>query len=244
MALPDSTHARLDAVRLYRMDTPDHACPWGLRALELLREQGIPFEDIPLRSDAELEIFKRRYGVNTTPQVFSGQERIGGYSDLAARLGAHPDPIAISYTPVIAVFGTAALVALALGAGIGGFLGLSVCLLAMLKLIDVSAFAASFIRYDLLSQRWRPWSRLYPTIELLVGLGMLAPLPAGGPNGVIAGLAVALGLAGMVSVGKAVFVDHMALHCACVGGNSKTPLGLVSFAENLIMAGMGAAMFR
>lgn len=218
--------------------------PRGLRALELLRQQGIPFEDIPLRSHAELEIFKRRYGVNTTPQVFSGQERIGGYSDLAARLGVRADSIAISYTPLIAVFGTAALVALALGAGIGGFLGLSVCLLAMLKLMDVSAFAASFIHYDLLSQRWRPWSRLYPAIELLVGLGMLAPLPVGGPNGVIAGLAVALGLAGMVSVGKAVFVDHMALNCACVGGNSKTPLGLVSFAENLIMAGMGVAMLR
>lgn len=109
VSFPSSTHARLDAVRHFRMDTPDHACPWGLRALELLQEQGISFEDIPLRSDAALAIFKRRYGVNTTPQVFSGQERIGGYSDLAARLG------------------TAALVALALGAGTGGFLGLSVC---------------------------------------------------------------------------------------------------------------------
>jgi hypothetical protein len=31
-------------------------------------------------------------------------------------------------------------------------------------------------------------------------------------------------------------------NCACVGGNAKTPLGVVSFAENLIMAAMGAAM--
>lgn len=29
---------------------------------------------------------------------------------------------------------------------------------------------------------------------------------------------------------------------AGVGGNSKTPLGVVSFAENLIMAAMGAVM--
>jgi hypothetical protein len=47
---------------------------------------------------------------------------------------------------------------------------------------------------------------------------------------------------GMVSVGKAVFIDHLALNCACVGGNTRTPLGVVSFAENLIMTLMGAAM--
>ena len=27
----------LHAVRLYRMDLPDHACPWGLRAVRLLQ---------------------------------------------------------------------------------------------------------------------------------------------------------------------------------------------------------------
>jgi len=47
---------------------------------------------------------------------------------------------------------------------------------------------------------------------------------------------------GMVSVGKAVFVDKLALNCACVGGNAKVPLGVVSFAENLLMALMGAVM--
>ena len=53
--------------------------------------------------------------------------------------------------------------------------------------------------------------------------------------------AVWLGAMGMVSVGKAVFIDHLALNCACVGGNSKTPLGVVSFAENLIMTLLGSA---
>ena len=36
---------------------------------------------------------------------------------------------------------------------------------------------------------------------------------------------------GMVSVGKAVLVDHLALNYACVGGNSKTPLGVVMLAD-------------
>jgi hypothetical protein len=39
-----------------------------------------------------------------------------------------------------------------------------------------------------------------------------------------------------------VFVDHLALNCACVGINSRTPLGVASFAENLIMGLMGLVM--
>lgn len=232
----------LDAVRLYRMDLPDHACPWGLRAVRLLQERHIPFEDHRLTSAKEVEAFKAAHGVATTPQVFSGDERIGGYSDLAVRLGVRPDAVEISYAPVVAVFLTAGLMALVLLAGVGGFMGFAICLLAMLKLMDVEAFASSFRKYDLLSQRWRSWGRLYPGIELLVGLGvLLQPEPTAAAQ-LVGGVAVWLGVMGMVSVGKAVFIDHLALNCACVGGNSKTPLGVVSFAENLIMAAMGVAM--
>lgn len=232
----------LHAVRLYRMDLPDHACPWGLRAVRLLQERHIPFEDHRLTSAEEVEAFKAAHGVTTTPQVFAGDERIGGYSELAARLGVRPETAEISYTPVVAVFSTAALMALALSAGVRGFMGIAICLLAMLKLMDVDAFAASFRKYDLLSQRWRPWGRLYPGIELLVGLGvLLQPEPTTAAQ-LVGAVAVLLGAMGMVSVGKAVFIDHLALNCACVGGNSKTPLGVVSFAENLIMAAMGAVM--
>ncbi|MFM7264772.1 MAG: MauE/DoxX family redox-associated membrane protein [Cyanobium sp.] len=178
----------------------------------------------------------------TTPQIFAGAERIGGYTELAARLGVRPETATISYTPVLAVFATAALMALVLGAGLGGFMGLAICLLAMLKLMDVAAFAASFRKYDLLSQRWRPWGRLYPGVELLVGLGVLLQPRAPAAGQLVGALAVGLVAMGMLSVGKAVFIDHLALNCACVGGNSKTPLGVVSFVENGIMAAMGVVM--
>ena len=190
----------LDAVRLYRMDLPDHPCPWGLRAVQLLQERHIPFEDHRLTSSEAVDAFKAAHGVATTPQIFAGPERIGGYTELAARLGIRPATAEISYTPVVAVFVTAGLMALVLSAGISGFM------------------------------------------ELLVGLGvLLQPGPTAAARAVGA-VAVWLGAMGMVSVGKAVFLDHLALNCACVGGNSRTPLGVVSFAENLIMAVMGAVM--
>ncbi|MEB3353335.1 MAG: MauE/DoxX family redox-associated membrane protein [Cyanobacteriota bacterium] len=232
----------LHGVRLYRMDLPDHPCPWGLRAVRLLQERHIFFEDHRLTSTEEVEAFKAAHGVARTPQVFAGDERIGGYSDLAGRLGVRPKSGEISYAPVVAVFLTAGLMALVLAAGVGGFMGFAICLLAMLKLMDMRAFATSFRKYDLLSQRWRPWGRLYPGIELLVGLGvLLQPEPMAAAQ-LVGAVAVLLGAMGMVSVGKAVFIDHLALNCACVGGDSKTPLGVVSFAENLIMAAMGVVM--
>lgn len=225
-------------VHLYRMDLPDHACPWGLKARQLLLDQHIPFDDHRLTTQAAVEAFKTRHGVATTPQIFSGDQRIGGYSDLAALLEVKAEGADYSYIPVVAVFGTALLVDLAVAGGVMGWMGYSLALLAMLKLMDVPAFATSFLKYDLVSQRWPVYARLYPGLEMLVALGLLAaaaPLPTGV-------LALWLGLTGMISVYKAVFIDQLALNCACVGGNSRAPLGVVSFAENMIMAVMGVAL--
>lgn len=230
--------APLHDVQLYRMDLPEHSCPWGLKARQLLLDQGIPFTDHRLTNEQEVQAFKARHQVATTPQVFSAGERIGGYTDLAARLRVKPEPSETSYIPVLAVFGTALLLNGAIGGGPMHAMGLTIAMLAMLKLMDVAAFATSFLKYDLLSQRWAPYAQLYPGLELLVALGFLADR-AQTPTAI---LALLLGLSGMVSVYKAVVIDKLALNCACVGGNSKAPLGVVSFAENVMMVVMGAAL--
>ncbi len=79
--------ARQQQIKVYRISTPEHECPWGLRAVKLLQDNHIPFEDLKLRSRAEVDEFKAKYQVATTPQVFFGAERVGGYTDLAARFG-------------------------------------------------------------------------------------------------------------------------------------------------------------
>ena len=40
----------------------------------------------------------------------------------------------------------------------------------------------------------------------------------------------------MISVFKAVYLDKLKLNCACIGGYAKTPLGSISFIENLLMS--------
>lgn len=226
-------------VRLYRIVTPTHLCPYGQLAEALLQQQGIPFEEHLLVNQEELERFKAAHGVSSTPQVFAADEAIGGYTELAQRLGVRPrKPAGRSYRPVIAVFATAALMAGALGIGVEGFMGVTLALLACLKLIDPPAFTSSFRRYNLLSRRLGVFARGYPYLELLLGLAVLSGL-----NVVpIALLALAMGLEGGVSVIKAVYVDKRDLDCACVGGNSRTPLGPVSVLENGAMVAMGGWM--
>ena len=53
---------------------------------------------------------------------------------------------------------------------------------------------------------------------------------------------VFMGMIGMISVYKAVYIEKRDLKCACVGGNSNVPLGAISMLENIIMFAMGAWM--
>ena len=69
-------------VVLYRMVLPDHVCPYGVRAKQLLEESGMPFEDRILKTRMEVDAFQEEHGVDTTPQVFVDGERIGGSDDL------------------------------------------------------------------------------------------------------------------------------------------------------------------
>lgn len=67
---------------LYRMVLPDHVCPFGVRAKQLLEDAGYAIHDHILRTREEVDAFEQEQGVATTPQVFVSGERIGGSDDL------------------------------------------------------------------------------------------------------------------------------------------------------------------
>ena len=71
---------------LYRMVLPDHTCPFGVHAKELLENAGFAIEDRVLNSREEVDAFEAEQGVETTPQVFIGGERIGGSDALEGYL--------------------------------------------------------------------------------------------------------------------------------------------------------------
>jgi glutaredoxin len=73
---------------LTRMVLPDHVCPFGVRAKQLLQAEGYEVDDHLLRSREEVEAFKAENGVATTPLVVIDGEHIGGCDDLERYLAA------------------------------------------------------------------------------------------------------------------------------------------------------------
>ena len=234
---------------IHRMVMDKHVCPYGLKARHLLQRNGYEVDDRWLTTREATDAFKAEHGVKTTPQIFIGGERIGGYDDLRRHLGKRvAEPGATSYTPVIALFAMTLLMAAAASTAAHGnpfttravewFIAFSMAALALLKLQNIESFATMFLNYDLLARRWVPYSYVYPFAEGLAGILMIA----GVLNWLSVPLALFIGTVGAVSVFKAVYVDRRELKCACVGGSSNVPLGFVSLTENLMMVGMAVWM--
>lgn len=234
---------------LYRMVTPEHTCPYGLKSLDLLKRAGYQVQDHHLTDRGQIDAFKKAHDVQTTPQTFIDGHRVGGHSELATFLGAPvKEKGAVTYQPVIVLFGMALALALAVSWASNRqifrlqtaewFIGIAMCLLALQKLKDVENFSTMFLNYDLLAKRWVRYAYLYPFAEGLAGLLMVA-------NALMwlsVPLALFIGTIGAVSVFKAVYIDKRELKCACVGGDSNVPLGFVSLTENLMMVAMAIWM--
>ena len=71
---------------LHRMELPEHICPFGVRAKEMLETHGFDVNDRVLRSREEVDAFKAQHGIPTTPLVFIEGEKIGGSDDLETYL--------------------------------------------------------------------------------------------------------------------------------------------------------------
>ena len=234
--------------QLYRMVMSEHLCPFGLKSKFLLERKGYRVEDHPLTTRQEVDAFQQEQNVETTPQAFIDGRRVGGYEELRVHLGLDNPDNETSYQPVIAIFGTALLMATAIMWFFSGavfslmtvekFVAIAMILLGLQKLQDVESFSTMFLNYDLLAQKQVGYGYLYPFGETFAGILMLA----GALTWLAAPVALFIGTVGAVSVFKAVYMDRRELKCACVGGNSNVPLGFVSLTENLIMITMGLWM--
>ncbi len=230
---------------VYRMVTDKHICPYGLKTIDLLKDEGYEVKDHHLTNREETDAFKEKHRVETTPQTFIDDERIGGYDELREHLGKVNK--GTTYKPIIAIFATTFLMALSTAWAIGEinttrivelFIAISMCVLAVQKLRDLEAFSMQFLSYDLLAQKWVKYSYVYPFVEMLAGVAMIS----GFLTIVSAPAALFIGIVGAISVYKAVYIDKRELKCACVGGDSNVPLGFVSLTENIMMIGMALWM--
>ncbi len=234
---------------LYRMVTDEHICPYGIKSKDLLERKGYEVEDHHLKTRAQTDAFKNEHGVKTTPQTFIDDKRIGGYDDLLNHFNESTlKQEGTTYQPIIAIFASTFLMALAVVFAMTGgfniikiiemFIAISMCALAIQKLRDLYSFSNQFITYDLLAMKWVRYAYIYPFVELLAGVMMIA----GALTLIAAPAALFIGTIGAISVIKAVYIDKRELKCACVGGDSNVPLGFISLSENLMMMAMAIWM--
>ena len=234
---------------IYRMVTPDHLCPWGIKALDLLKRNGFEVNDHHLETMDANQQYKEDNDVDETPQIFIEGERLGGYDDLREHLGLSPDPReGETYRPVVAIFAVTFLMALtACWAMLGSlslirvaelFIAFSMCALGIQKLQNLKGYATGFVQYDLLAQRYVPYAYVYAFIETGGGALMIAGLF----TWIVAPIVLLASGIGAISIIKAVYIEKRDLKCACVGGDSSVPLGFISLTENLMMMAMAVWM--
>lgn len=235
--------------KLYRMVTEEHICPYGIKSKDLLKKEGFDVEDIHLTNREQTDAFKSKHDVQTTPQTFIDDKRIGGYDDLVKHFNRSTlKQEGTTYQPIIAVFSTTLLMSLASVYSstnsfsfvpvLETFIAFSMCVLAILKLRDLYTFSNSFITYDVIGKRYVNYAYIYPFAEMIAGVGMLSGIL----TPIVASISIFIGLIGSISVVKAVYIEKRDLKCACVGGDSNVPLGFISLTENLMMFGMGIWM--
>lgn len=231
------------------MVTPNHLCPWGIKAKDLLKRNGYTVEDKHLTSEEANEAYKKKNNFEETPQVFLDGEHLGGYDELREHLGLDPDPKeGEAYQPVIVIFAVTLLMALTTSWAILGslsairvaelFIAFSMCALGIQKLQDLKGYATGFVQYDLVAQRYVPYAYVYACIETGGGILMIAGLL----TWVVAPTVLVASSIGAVSIFKAVYIEKRDLKCACVGGDSSVPLGFISLTENLMMMTMAIWM--
>lgn len=70
------------------MVLPEHTCPYGVRARELLDGAGFEVEEHLLTTREAVDDLQSKLGVDTTPQIFIDEERIGGCDELERYLAS------------------------------------------------------------------------------------------------------------------------------------------------------------
>ncbi|MEC3905574.1 MauE/DoxX family redox-associated membrane protein [Tamlana sp. 2201CG12-4] len=117
------------------------------------------------------------------------------------------------------------------------FMGLFYIVFSFFKLLDLKGFPESFRMYDPLAKAVPAYARIYPFIEVVLGLMFLMRFEI--PIALMATLII-LGIT-TIGVTKAL-LNKKTIQCACLGTALKLPMTKATFIENSIMIIMAVIM--
>lgn len=117
------------------------------------------------------------------------------------------------------------------------FIGLFFIVFSFFKLLDLKGFPESFRMYDPLAKVFPVYGRLYPFIEVALGLMFLMRFQ------VTIGIVATIIILGSTTFGVTkALVDKKSIRCACLGTALKLPMTEATFIENAIMLSMAITM--
>jgi hypothetical protein len=146
-----------------------------------------------------------------------------------------PADILRTYLPLIMLTAVAVLVAVILTTTravpfMNGFMGMWLCLFALLRLFDVKGFAQDFAQYDVITNVYPPYAYAYPYIELLLGLYYFS-----GKAAMLTDVLMIVVASSTLIGASRRLMKSGKFTCACMGTTFKMPLGAVTVIENGVM---------
>jgi len=117
------------------------------------------------------------------------------------------------------------------------FMGLFYIVFSFFKILDLKDFPESFKMYDPLAKQIPFYAKIYPFLELAIGILFLMRIQ------VPMALIITIIILGITTIGVTkTLLDKKAIQCACLGTALKLPMTKATFIENTIMIVMAIIM--
>lgn len=106
------------------------------------------------------------------------------------------------------------------------------------KMLDLKAFAESYVMYDVIARKIPAWAYVYAFVELVLGVAYLINF-----NPFITNLATVIVMSiSIIGVFQTV-LNQKQIQCACLGGVFNLPMSTVTIIEDGLMIAMSFTMF-
>lgn len=198
-------------------------------------------------SEADVNLEKSRVKLNMTDllqlqEIKSLLKNVGEYEVLELQDQTNTKKSKLStYKPLLLVIGFVLLVSLLssfktsfhLMNWMTNFMGGFFIAFSFFKFLDLNGFSNSFATYDIIAKKWKGYGKIYPFIELGLGVAYLLALQSAITNT----MCILVLSASTIGVIKAV-LSKKQIQCACLGTVFNLPMSTVTIIENFTMISM------
>lgn len=105
------------------------------------------------------------------------------------------------------------------------------------KLLNIQGFSSSYRMYDIVAQKWSSWGKIYPFVELALGIAYLINIY---PTITNLTTVVVLGVSSIGVIKSN--LDKRKIKCACLGDVFNLPMSKVTIIEDVTMVFMAVIM--